>query len=328
MTLVNLSVARVVSVHVGPLQVLIRVVGSSVNPCDVDLVKSFEAVLARGLHKTLGFDVSGVVVALGPETDGRLKVGDEVWTDLGEMGLSSTEKVVEMGAFAEFAIADEHQVGLKPANLTFAQAGVVPLVGLTNLESFYAAGAPWYNQTNVTVVVTSGQGGTGHIAVPMAKALGARTVISTASTANVEWVKSLGADIVVDFTKESVWSVLPDDSVDVVYDNIGLPGNADAAMKSLRTGGHLVMIQGDLSEHPKPGVSQTRLLCKADDYHLLDTIADMVNVGNISDVRLQQSFPLASIGEAYNEQASGSVVGKVAIAIGVAPNSSASAQGY
>ena len=97
MTLVNLSVARVVSVHVGPLQVLIRVVGSSVNPCDVDLVKSFEAVLARGLHKTLGFDVSGVVVALGPETDGRLKVGDEVWTDLGEMGLSSTEKVVEMG---------------------------------------------------------------------------------------------------------------------------------------------------------------------------------------------------------------------------------------
>ena len=125
------------------------------------------------------------------------------------------------GAFAEFAIADEHQVGLKPANLTFAQAGVVPLVGLTNLESFYAAGAPWYNQTNVTVVVTSGQGGTGHIAVPMAKALGARTVISTASTANVEWVKSLGADIVVDFTKESVWSVLPDDSVDVVYDNIG-----------------------------------------------------------------------------------------------------------
>ena len=73
-----------------------------------------------------------------------------------------------------------------------------------------------YNQSNVTVVVTSGQGGTGHIAIPMAKALGADTVVSTASTENIEWVKSLGADVVVDFTKETVWSVLPDDSVDVV----------------------------------------------------------------------------------------------------------------
>jgi len=79
-------------------QVLIKVVGSSVNPCDVDLVKSFEAMLARAFHKTLGFDVSGTIVAVGPDTDGRLKVGDEVWTDLGEMGLSSTEKIVEMGA--------------------------------------------------------------------------------------------------------------------------------------------------------------------------------------------------------------------------------------
>jgi NADPH:quinone reductase-like Zn-dependent oxidoreductase len=107
-------------------------------------------------------------------------------------------------------------VGLKPANLSFAQAGVVPLVGLTNLESFYAAGAPWYNRSNLTVVVTSGQGGTGHVAVPMAKALGATTVVSSASTANIDWVKSLGADVVVDYTKESIWSVLPDDSVDVV----------------------------------------------------------------------------------------------------------------
>ena len=53
----------------------------------------------------------------------------------------------------------------------------------------------------------------------------------------MEWVKSLGADLVVDFTKQSVWDVLPDDSVDVVYDNIGLPGNADSAMKALRVGG-------------------------------------------------------------------------------------------
>jgi NADPH:quinone reductase-like Zn-dependent oxidoreductase len=224
------------------------------------------------------------------------------------------------GAFAEYAIADEAQVGLKPKGLSFAQAGVVPLVALTDLESFYAAGAPWFNRTNVTVVVTSGQGGTGHIAVPMAKALGATTVVSTASTANVDWVKSLGADVVVDYTQRSVWSTLPDDSVDVVYDNIGLAGNADEAMRVLRPGGALVMIQGDLSAHPKAGVSQARLLCKANDYRLLDAIAAMVDAGNVTDVRVQQAFPLAQVGEAYNELASGKVVGKVAVAVGAAPN--------
>jgi NADPH:quinone reductase-like Zn-dependent oxidoreductase len=76
-------------------ELLIRVVGSSVNPCDVDLVKSDEAIAASALKKTLGFDVSGVVVAVGPDTGGRLKVGDEVWTDLGEMGLAV--EIVEMG---------------------------------------------------------------------------------------------------------------------------------------------------------------------------------------------------------------------------------------
>jgi NADPH:quinone reductase-like Zn-dependent oxidoreductase len=230
------------------------------------------------------------------------------------------------GAFAEYAIADEQQVGLKPKGLTFAQAGVVPLVALTDLESFYAAGAPWFNRSNVTVVVTSGQGGTGHLAVPMAKALGAATVVSTASTANVDWVKSLGADVVVDYTKQSVWSVLPDDSVDVVYDNIGLPGNADAAMRALRPGGWLVMIQGDLSPNPKPGVSQARLLCKANDYRLLDTLAAMVDAGNLTHVRVQQAFPLAQVGEAYDELASGKVVGKIAVVIGAEPNATKARQ--
>ena len=81
-------------------QVLLRVVGSSVNPCDVDIVKSDEDVLARLLKKTLGFDVSGVVAAVGPDTDGRLKVGDEIWTDLGEMGFTPTAKIVQMGQLA------------------------------------------------------------------------------------------------------------------------------------------------------------------------------------------------------------------------------------
>ena len=112
---------------------LIHVNTSSVNPCDVDMVKSdTESTLVITLHKTLGFDVSGIVVAVGEKTS-RIKVGDEIWTDLGELGI--TEGVAEIGAFAEFAVADEKQVGLKPTNMDFVHAGVLPLVGLTSYQA-------------------------------------------------------------------------------------------------------------------------------------------------------------------------------------------------
>ena len=297
--------------------VLIQVAYASVNPCDIDLVKSDEAILATLLHKTLGFDVSGTIVAVGSAVSDRLNVGDAVWADLGEFGLGPTRKVVEMGAFAEFALADAGQVGVKPRGLSFAEAGVVPLVGLTNLEALNAAGAPWWDRTNVTLVITSGQGGTGHLAIQMAKALGADRIITAASTANLEWVRSLGADVVVDYTKESLWSALPNDSVDVVYDNFGAAGSADAAMTKLRSGGALVMIQGTLSAHPKAGTTQSKILCKANNYTRLDALSDMVAAGNLSVVRIfeNKSWPLAQIGEAYDTLAAGHALGKVSVKV-------------
>ncbi len=85
-----------------------QVFASSINPCDVDLVRSKEqATLAGDLHKVLGFDVSGVVVEVGKNVT-RLQVGDEVWADAGEFGLR--QDLVEMGAFAQYALLDEKQV--------------------------------------------------------------------------------------------------------------------------------------------------------------------------------------------------------------------------
>ena len=293
-------------------QVLIAVNTSSVNPCDLDLMQSrVEADAAILLKKTLGFDVAGVVVAVGAACT-RLKVGDEVWTDLGDLGLKAG--IAEMGAFADYALAEEVQVGIKPSTLSFEEAGVVPLVGITNYQAFVKAGAPWDPADNKTVVITSGQGGTGHLAIQMARNLGAGFIVSTADTAHMDYVRSLGADLVVDFTKQEVFDVLTADSVDVVYDNFGGKGDADDAMPVLREGGVLVMIQGKLSKHPKAGVKQFKLLASTKTHVELDAMKGWAEAGTLMPTVLQ-SFPLEHVGEAYATDGAGKVIGKLAVRV-------------
>ena len=288
-------------------QVLIRVNTTSINPCDVDLVESAaEAAAAIVTKKTLGFDCSGTVT----QCDGcsRLKVGDEVWTDLGEFGLD----IVEMGGFAEYAVADEKQVGLKPTNLEHSHAGVVPLVALTNYQALKAAHAPWDPAANKTVVVTSGSGGTGHLAVQQAKAWGAGFLVTAAGPASLAFVKGLGADLVVDYTKGEIWDALEDDSVDVVYDNYGAAGSADKAMRKLRKGGVLVLIQGKETLHPKNGVEQTKVLCKAGSHEQLDDLKAQVEAGLLKP-HVQQTIALSNISAAYTVSHGGQVVGKLGV---------------
>jgi len=297
----------------GQGEVLIRVHTSSVNPVDVDIIRDkFESTLAHLLKKVLGFDVSGEIVALGPGCS-RLKVGDQVWTDLGMMGIE--EKVVQLGAFAEYAVAFEHQVGLKPAGFNMTEAGVVPLVGLTAYQALEDARALSWPGHNKTVLVTSGSGGTGIMLVQMAKYLGAAWLISVTSTKHVDFVKSLGADQVIDYTTSDLWKVIPDDSLDAVIDNIGLPGYSDQAMKKLRVGGYLILIQGNLSSSPKPGVHQQVMLCDASNYQDLDKMKAMVDAKKLRSF-VDSVFELNQISQAYNRSHGGAVVGKVAIAIG------------
>ena len=121
----------------------------------------------------------------------------------------------------------------------------MPCVAVTSLQCLQATGAPWANRTNVTVVITSGQGGTGFIGIQLAKLLSATNVYTAASGAGIPFVESLGANLVVDFTKQNIFDSLPDDSVDIVYDNYGAPGTADKAMHAIRIGGvFLVMDTG------------------------------------------------------------------------------------
>jgi NADPH:quinone reductase-like Zn-dependent oxidoreductase len=144
----------------------------------------------------------------------------------------------ELGAYAEYAVADESQVALKPPTLSFVEAASLPLATLTSYQALVKAGAPWSG--NKTVLVTSGSGGTGFVGIQLAKALGATKVISVTSADNFPFVKECGADEIYDYTKGDVFSKLADDSVDIVYDNYGAKGTADKAMPKMRAGGREV----------------------------------------------------------------------------------------
>jgi len=304
--------------------VLIRVNGSSVNPSDVDTVEG------GGCTNGCGADVSGTVVeCVGCK---RLKVGDEVWT-------------VAEGAYADYVTSPESFTSLKPAVLPHGAAATIPEVGLTSLLSLKRTGSrpgtpipvgtPWPSTKNLTIAITAGSGGTGFIGIELAKAYGA-VHIATATTGadGIAFVRSLGATIVVDYKKEDLFESLPDNSVDIVYDNYGAEGTADKAMRTIRPGGvYLLMPHGEcfekktqgppcLSAHPKPGVTQLNYVTGPDfDAHALqglDELAALFNAGKLS-AHVDQTFSLQDAAKAFaysagpGEGGVGEHIGKISI---------------
>jgi len=286
-----------------PGSALIKVAASSVNPSDVDTVEF------GGCTRGCGADVSGTVVACPGCT--RLREGDQVWT-------------LAQPAYADFVVAPEADVGLKPTSINQTAAATVPEVGLTSLFSLYrtalppgtplSPGSPW-NKANLTVVITAGSGGTGSVGIEIAKAWGAAHIATaTTGAAGIAFVRSLGATMVTDYKKIDIFDALPDDSVDIVYDNYGAEGTADKAMPKLREGGvYLLMPHGEcftsnkqgppcLSAHPKPGVRQLnyRTGPDFDQYALfgLDALKGLAEAGQIR-ATVDRVFALEDIADAF-----------------------------
>lgn len=286
---------------VGSDEALIRVKGSSVNPYNIDLVEFPHR------EEVIGGDASGVVVAVGSDAAcSHLSIGSEVWA-------GTTE------AYAEYATAPCASTGLKPPTLSFLEAGTMPVVGITSLQCLQATGAPWSNRTSVTVVITSGQGGTGFIAIQLAKALGATKVVTAASGEGISFVKKLGADVVVDFRQQNVFDALPDDSVDIVFDNYGAKGTADRAMRTIRAGGVFLILKsgggGTISENPKAGVKQVSFgIADLSNHNAqLDVLGALYEMG-MWEPRIQAKYPLTGIKDAFNQdKVTGNVMGKLAI---------------
>ncbi|MFD9564107.1 NADP-dependent oxidoreductase [Streptomyces sp. NPDC059994] len=214
--------------QVGVDDVLVRIHAASVNPLDLKLRDGqFKAFLPYRLPLILGNDLAGVVVQVGPAVT-RFAVGDEIY---------ARPDKDRIGTFAELIAVHQDDVAIKPATLTMEEAASLPLVALTAWQALVERARV---QPGQKVLIHGGAGGLGSIAVQLAKALGAQ-VATTASTAKVDLVKELGADVVVDYRAQDFETVL--DGYDVVLDSLG----GETLKKSLRVlkpGGKAISVAG------------------------------------------------------------------------------------
>jgi NADPH:quinone reductase-like Zn-dependent oxidoreductase len=213
---------------VGPHGVLVEVHAASLNVADAKVRDgAFKAFLPAEMPLVLGSDLAGVVTAVGSAVT-RFSVGEEVY------GSPSPGRT---GTLAERVAVAEDDLARKPASLSMAEAASLPLVALTAWQVLVERAGV---QPGQRVLVHAGSGGLGSIAVQLAKHLGA-TVATTTGTTNVEWVRALGADLVVDHRTQDFAELVHD--YDVVLDSLG----GEAQQKSLgvlRPGGQVVGVTG------------------------------------------------------------------------------------
>src|SRR5438094_5836289 len=208
--------------------VLVQVHAASLNQLDSKIRDGeVKLILPYRLPLILGNDVAGVVVRVGSNVR-RFKLGDEVY---------ARPHKDRIGAFAEFISMNEDDVALKPKELTMEEAASIPLVGLTAWQALIERASLKAGQK---VLVHAGFGGVGTFAIQLAKHVGA-LVATTTSTANLDWVKRLGADIVIDYRKDDFETILHD--YDAVLDTLG--GEAlEKSLRVLKPGGKLISISG------------------------------------------------------------------------------------
>lgn len=214
----------------GPDELLVKVHAAGVNPVDNMLMTgAFKPVVKLTLPATVGSDVAGVVVAVGSRVT-RFKPGDAVFASVFDLG---------RGSIAEFVAVPESVAAHKPANLDFVQAASVPMVALTAWQALQERIGLRPGQK---VFIPAGSGGIGTFAIQLAKVLGA-TVGTTTSTGNVDFVRALGADEVVDYKTQAFEDVLRD------YDAVLGTVKGDAIEKAvgiLKPGGRIVSLVGPL----------------------------------------------------------------------------------
>lgn len=211
-------------------ELLVQVHAAGLNPIDNMIpTGKFKPILHFQLPGTLGSDLAGVVTEIGSKVT-RFKPGDAVFASVFDLGT---------GSIAELAVVPEHAAALKPANLDFVQAASIPMVSLTSWQALKERANL---QPGQKVFIPAGSGGIGTFAIQLAKHLSAKVTTST-STGNIELVRGLGADEVVDYKKQAFEQVLR--GYDVVLGTV----RGDAIEKSIATlkpGGKIVSLVGPL----------------------------------------------------------------------------------
>jgi NADPH:quinone reductase-like Zn-dependent oxidoreductase len=300
---------------IGDRQVLIRVRAAGVNPADWAIMSGLPYIArpVYGLRKPKngirGTDVAGTVEAVGDGVT-RFKPGDDVfgWCE---------------GSFADYAAAADDALALKPASLTFEQAASVPLAGLVALQAVRDHGQV---QAGQKVLINGASGGIGTFAVQIAKALGAE-VTGVCSTRNVELVRSIGADHVIDYTRTDFTEGA--DRYDFILDNVSKHSLSELR-RVLTPNGTLVPNGGRFDNRWFAGggrVMSSKVLSRLVSHNLrpflvsmnlddLVALKQLIEAGKVTPV-IDRTYPFSQAQEAMSHVGKGHARGKVAIAIAI-----------
>lgn len=308
---------------VGPNDVLVKIKAASINLLDSKIRSGeFKPILPYAFPLILGNDLAGVVVSVGPGVR-KFKAGDEVY---------ARPPQDRIGTFAELISVNQDSLALMPRNVSMEQAASLPLVALTAWQVLVETAQVKKGQK---VLIHAGAGGVGSIAIQLAKHLGA-FVATTTSTPNVEWVKALGADLVIDYKKKDFESVL--NGYDLVLNSLD-SGVLKKSVKCLKPGGLLVSISGP----PTPefgdaqgsswvikqllrllsfgirkaskaaGVKYSFVFMRSDGAQLKE-ITSLVESGAIKPI-IDKVYPFTSIADALTYVEQGRSKGKVVISV-------------
>ena len=229
----NIEIIEVEKPKLQDKSVLVEVHAAGINPIDNILHAGYlQQMLELSFPHIMGYDVSGIVVEVGKDVR-SVKVGDEVF---------ARPNQEDAGSIAEFARIHENELAIKPKNMSHIDAASVPLAGLTAWQALVTKGN--INRGD-KVLIHAGSGGVGTLAIQIAKYFGAE-VTTTTSSKNKDLVKSLGADLVIDYTTQSFENELS--NYDLVIDAIG-GDTLTKSFKVLKKGGRLVSIKGQDTEN-------------------------------------------------------------------------------
>jgi NADPH:quinone reductase-like Zn-dependent oxidoreductase len=280
-------------------QILVRVIAAGVNPVDgAARSEKYAKFFGITLPFIPGYDIAGVVEKTGAKVT-KFKAGDSVYAYIG---------LGEGGGYAQYAVVTEEEAAPKPKTLTYESAAAVPVVALTAWQALIDTAKL---SAGETVLIHGGSGGVGSFAIQIAKARGAK-VIATASTANQDFLKQLGAGVAIDYTKQKFEDVAK--GVDVVLDSVG----KDTLARSygiVKKGGFVVTLVSriDEAELTKHGIRGASLSVKPDSNELAE-IGKLIDEGKIKVV-VSQTFPLSEAMKAQEQVATGHTRGKIVLKV-------------
>jgi len=283
----------------GPADVRLRVHAAAVNPVDWKIRAGYlSSMIPYVMPLTIGWDVSGVVERVGAEVT-HLAVGDAVYC---------RPDITRDGSYAEYMVVRASEVAAKPQTLSHNEAAAVPLAGLTAWQGLFDHG---HLKQGERVLIHAGAGGVGSFAIQFAKSAGAH-VIATASSANEELIRDLGADEFVDYRSQRFEEALA--KVDVVLDTIG-GDTLDRSIGLLKSGGRLVSVVATPDPEALAAMGATGgIFMVQPSSENLASIANLIDAGTVR-VIIDSVFPLWEAHAAHTKSQTGRAKGKIVLEV-------------